>query len=209
MGREEVLKRVKKGTMGSLVLGLTLLIVPFMVDVLMLAMGKAKGNVVLIIIMAVIAIGGGIMTVYFMQVMMNPMKSMFIRKNPDILDMADELYENMIYHDNALMFSPRIIGYAQDPRQLSYTDEVFLVYVYIHKTNGITDLKMLKIEAARRTIAIAIMGMKDEEINSLIGQIVEHCRYARVGYNEDSLRYLGQMKEIWKRDQESKKQQSI
>lgn len=207
MGRDEVLKKVKKGSMGSMILGLILFTIPFMVVILMLAMGKAKGNVVLIVILCLIAVGGAFMTVYFMKVMLNPMNSNFVKKHPEILDMADELFANIIYKDNALMFSSRIIGYAQDPRQLSYTDEVFLIYVYIHKTNGVTDMKMLKVETARNTIQIPVMGQKDEFINSLIGQIVSQCRYARVGYNDDSLAYLQQMKAIWRRDQESKKQQ--
>jgi hypothetical protein len=68
-------------------------------------------------------------------------------------------------------------------------------------------MKMLKVETARNTIQIPVMGQKDEFINNLIGQIVSQCRYARVGYNDDSLAYLQQMKTIWRRDQESKKQQ--
>ena len=203
-GSEQILKKIKSGAIGVMFLGLTLMLLPIIIIVCMLFTGSASGNIVLIIILAAVAAGGTALMVYNMRIMLNPSSSFFLKKNPDVLRQADELLSDLIYRDKFIMFSHRIIASAADLRQISYTDEVFVIYVYIHKTNGVTDMKQLKLETARRTITINIYGKKDEEINELIGNILEHCRYAKVGYNPDSMNYLKQMRELWKKDQENK-----
>ena len=103
------------------------------------------------------------------------------------------------------MFSERLIANALDMRQISYTDEIFLIYVYIHRTNGVVDQKLLRLETARnQTIGLNVYRMKDDEINNLINNVVQHCRYARVGYNDAGFAYLKQMRELWKQDQARK-----
>ena len=204
MGRDEILNKISKGARASVILGFIFAIGGLIVSILMFIMGTNSDNVVFLIIMLALFAVGVVILIFNIPQMLDPMKSKFIRKNPDILKMADELYSNIVYQDKTLMFSPRIIANACDIRQMAYTDEVFLIYVYIHKTNGVTDLKQLRLETARETINLPIIYKKDDEINSLIGQILQHCRYARVGYNDDGMAYLRQMRELWKQDQARK-----
>ncbi len=204
MGRDEILNKISKGARASVILGFIFGIGGLIVSILMFIMGTNSDNVVFLLIMLGLMVLGIIILIFNIPQMLDPMKSKFIKKNPDILKMADELYGNIVYRDKTLMFSPRIIANAVDIRQMAYTDEVFLIYVYIHKTNGVTDLKQLRLETARETINLPIMYKKDDEINGLIGQILQHSRYARVGYNDDGMAYLRQMRELWKQDQERK-----
>ena len=204
MGRDEILSKIAKSSRAYVILGFILGIGGLVVSILMIIMGTKAANLVFLFIMLGLCVLGVVILIFNIPVMLDPMKSGFIKKNPDILAQADELYQNLIYRDKTLMFSSRIIANATDIRQMAYTEEVFLIYVYIHKTNGVTDQKTLKLETARGTIALMIMFKKDDEINSLIGQIVQQCRYARVGYNDDGMKYLAQMRQLWKQDQERK-----
>ena len=205
MGSEEILNKICKSARGMCILGFILSIAGLSVAIISFIMGTDKGNIVfLIIILIVFAIGVAILVINI-PTMLDPMKSSYIKKNPDILSQADELYSNVVYRDKTVIFSPRLIANALDIRQIAYTDEVFLIYVYIHKTNGVTDQKSLKLETARKTIVLNIIYKKDDEVDSLIGAILQHCRYARVGYNDDGFAYLKQMRELWKQDQERKR----
>ena len=204
-GSEEILKKIKSGATGVMFLGLTLTLLPTIIIICMIISGSFAGNVLLVVILILCALVGAVVMAYNMKIMLNPMSSLFIKKNPDILSEADELTSNIVYRDSFLLFSNRLIANAHDIRQISYTDEVFVVYVYIHKTNGVVDMKQLKLETARRTISINIYSKKDDEIDQLIGNILQNCRYARVGYNDDSMAYLKKMRDIWKQDQERRK----
>ena len=145
MGRDEILNKISKGARASVILGFIFGIGGLIVSILMFIMGTNSDNVVFLLIMLGLMVLGIIILIFNIPQMLDPMKSKFIKKNPDILKMADELYGNIVYRDKTLMFSPRIIANAVDIRQMAYTDEVFLIYVYIHKTNGVTDLKQLRL----------------------------------------------------------------
>ena len=121
--------------------------------------------------------------------------------------MADELYANIIYRDKYMVLSPRIIGNAKEAKEMAFTDEIFLIYIYRHKTNGIPDQKLLKCETARGTIGFNVFHKKDPEIDQLVNTILQNCRYARVGYTKEGLAYLEQMRKLWREDRAQKKAQ--
>ena len=205
MGSEQILSKIRSSAKGGVIGGLILGLMPLIISILIIATGNFEGNLILIIIFAVMALGGFFLAAYNMRIMSDPTKSSALKKYPEMLKLADELCANTLYKDNVVMFSERVIANAIDIRQISFTDEVFLIYVYIHKTKGVTDSKLLKLETARNTIGLPVFRMKDPEINNLINLVLSRCKYARVGYNNDSFAYLKQMKELWKQDQARKK----
>ena len=123
MGRDEILNKISKGARASVILGFIFAIGGLIVSILMFIMGTNSDNVVFLIIMLALFAVGVVILIFNIPQMLDPMKSKFIRKNPDILKMADELYSNIVYQDKTLMFSPRIIANACDIRQMAYTDE--------------------------------------------------------------------------------------
>lgn len=206
-GSELVLEKIHKSAHNGFVAGIILCVLFGPISLFGIFMTIRDGfqeYSIMFIIFALILGVGILLIVLKRKTMKDPMRSSIIKNNPNILEMADELVENKVYQDQFLMFSPRIIANSSDITQISYTDEVFLVYVYIHRTNGVMDTKQLKLETAHSMLSFNIIRKKDEEINVLMNNVLSHCRYARAGYTKESLAYLNQMREIWKKDQEFK-----
>lgn len=206
-GSELVLEKIHKSAHNGMV-GAIILIVLFgpvsLFGIFMTIRDGFQDYSVMFIIFAAILALGIFLLVFNKKRLNDPMKSSVIKRNPQILEMADELIDNKVYEDQFLILSPRIIANAADITQISYTDEVFLVYVYIHRTNGVMDTKQLKLETAHGMMGFNIIRKKDEEVNILMNNVLSHCRYARAGYTKESLAYLNQMRELWKRDQAAK-----
>ena len=151
---------------------------------------------------------GVIMTIGGVRQLRDPQKSVHFKKNPDLLPMADELFGNIIYRDEYMLLSPRIIGNAKNECEMAFTDEIFLIYIYRHTTNGIPDQKILKCETARGTIGFNVFRKKDPEIDRLVATLMQNCRYARTGYTKEGLAYLEQMRKLWQQDRLQKNAQA-
>lgn len=130
----------------------------------------------------------------------DPMKAKELKQNPDLFRQAEDILNHEIYKDKYIALSERVIANASDYLQMAYRDEVFLVYLFTQKTNGVTTLRQLKLETARGTILIGLQKEKDNEIHEIIGRICENCWYARAGYTPEGLAYLKQMRELWKKE---------
>lgn len=206
MGRDQVLKKIKTSAVIYLILGIAMILAGGSMCVILLMAGFPQeiSAWIMMVLFLAIAVGGIVLTVNAIRTLIDPANSSTIKKNPGILQQADELFQNIIYQDEFIVLSPRIIANAKDIREIAYTDEVFLIYVYTHKTNGITDQKKLVLLTARGMIEINIYLKKDIKVEALANRILQHCRYARAGYTPDGLKYVDQMRELWKRDQESK-----
>ncbi len=206
-GSELVLEKIRKSAHNGMVAGIVLAVLFGPVSLFGIFMTIRDGfedySVMFIIFAAILALGIVLIVINKKKVN-DPTQSGVIKRNPNILEMADELIDNKVYEDQFLILSPRIIANALDITQISYTDEVFLVYVYIHRTNGVIDTKQLKLETAHGMMGFNIIRKKDEEVDYLMRNVLTHCRYARAGYTKESLAYLNQMRELWKRDQAAK-----
>ena len=206
-GSERILAQIKHSARNYLILGTILTLMPIFIMVIVFILVRDRADIFWIIAPVICMIGGILVFVFQIKNYLHPENNIIFKKNPMLLPMVDELIANKVYEDRLLVFSPRIIANAMDLKQISYTDEVFLIYVYIHRTNGVVDLKQLVLSNARNTIKLNLAGRKDPEINELINNIVSHCRYARVGYNPEGLAYLDNMKKIWAADQAKKNAQ--
>ncbi len=205
MGKEKILKVIKKGARNKVILGVILGIISAFMTLVLIAAAEDDGGVwVGVVIFAALLVGCIVLTVFGVKELKDPMRASAIKKNPELLHMADELYANKTFEDDFIVLSDRIIANSKNPLEMAYTDEIFLIYVYTHKTNGITDQKQLKLENARGTIGVNIMLKKDNEVDALVQRVCENCKHARVGYTPEGLDYLKQMRELWKRDQASK-----
>ena len=207
IGSEKILNRINSSARRLMISGMVVFLIPLFLLLVMILFAPNNVDKTLIIFCASFMVVGGCMFFFNVRICISPSKSSILKKNPEVLAMADELLENKIYADNTLIYSPRLVANAMDLSQISFTDEVFLIYVYIHRTNGVIDTKQLVLENAWNSIRLNIIVRKDPEINELINNIVSHCRYARVGYNDAGRAYLKQMRELWKQDQERKKNQ--
>ena len=206
-GRDLVMEKIHKSAHNTFVAGIIFCVLFGPVSLFGIFMTIKNGfeeYSIMFIFFALFLALGIFLIVSQRKILNDPTRSKVIKNNPNILEMADELIDNKVYEDQFLILSPRIIANAADITQISYTDEVFLVYVYIHRTNGVMDTKQLKLETAHGMMGFNIIRKKDEEVNVLMNNVLSHCRYARAGYTKESLAYLNQMRELWKRDQAAK-----
>lgn len=210
-GRELIFQKIKGEAVASVIVGLIIggVAAGFAAYILKMEWGHLWGSFFTLFLCLTGVVSGIALLVVGIRQLRDPMKAGCFKSNPDLLIMAEELYGNVIYGDEYLLLSPRILGSTADPRQMAFTDEIFLIYIYRHKTNGIPDQKLLKCETARGTIAFNVFRKKDPEIDRLVGTVMQNCRYARVGYTKEGLAYLEQMRKLWRADQERKKSDSI
>ena len=211
-GSELVFEKIHKSAHNIFVAGIILCVLFGPISVFGIFMTIKNGfedYSIMFFIFALILALGIFLIVSQRKTLNDPTRSRVIKNNPNILEMADELIENKVYQDQFLILSPRIIANAADITQISYTDEVFLVYIYIHRTNGVIDSKRLTLETAHGMMGFNIIRQKDEQINALMQNVLSHCRYSRAGYTPEGLAYANPMRELWKKDQECKKASSM
>ena len=208
-GRELIFQKIKGESIASAIVGLIIsgVAAGFGAYILKKEWGQLGGSFFMLFLCLTGVVCGVALLVVGIRQLRDPMKASQFKKNPDLLLMADELYGNIIYGDEYLLLSPRILGNKKDPCQMAFTDEIFLIYIYRHSTNGIPDQKLLKCETARGTIAFNVFRKKDPEIDRLVNTIMQNCRYARVGYTKDGLAYLEQMRKLWSEDRARKNAQ--
>lgn len=136
------------------------------------------------------------------RVLVNPLKDPKIRSDPEILAMADEVCTQPIYHDK-FVISKRIIANANNLREITYLDEVFLADIDIYwNVNFKCYGKRLWLKTARGVMNIYIR--RHDEPKEKLALIKQYCRYVRFGYTDEGMAYAKQMCEAWQRERSEK-----
>lgn len=202
MGRERILKTIKRNSIVWTVMGIVLLLLFLFVESAFILSGIASEDDVLgaVLFFALIGILGGFFLYFGIRGLMHPEKTQALKKNPDLLRLADELFSHIVYEDDFIILSDRIIANKKNITQMAFTDEVFLIYVYKQTTNFITTTKQLILRTARGQLEINIYGRKEATINQLAARIAQNCQYARLGYSDEGLAYVKQMRQLWEQD---------
>ena len=89
MGSEQILSKIRSSAKGGVIGGLILGLMPLIISILIIATGNFEGNLILIIIFAVMALGGFFLAAYNMRIMSDPTKSSALKKYPEMLKLAD------------------------------------------------------------------------------------------------------------------------
>ncbi len=127
----------------------------------------------------------------------HPENAKVIRQNPALPNMADELFSDMIYEDKFVKISNRIIANQKNITQMTYTNEIFLIYVSKQSYNFVPTSKELIIETARGRLNINIYGRTKTTVNELANMICRLSPNTRVGYTNENLQYLAQMRQSY------------
>ena len=200
MGREKLYESIRKSAKGLLAGGIVLVTMFGLLAALLIAVAISEGDSSMIIgalVLLVIAGLCSIMIVKGVKLKKHPETHSMFKKNPDLLFQADELYKGIKYQDKFVILSERVVANAQNLTQMAFTNEVFMVYVYKQTTNFVTTTKQLILATARGEITLNIYGVKDDTINHIAQTVAAACPYARFGYNNENLNYLGQMRQVW------------
>ena len=212
-GREIILNNIRKQRKGLMITGIIMAVVTlgivafalfaFITDGINRGFDRAldgSGVVfVLLLILAAIGVGGIALAVKGYKGVKNPQGDKVLKKNPDLLFMAEELYKGITYEDKHLIMSDRVIANKKNLYQMAFYNEIFMVYVHTESYNFITTTKQLVLATARDEIVFSIYGMKNEQVNALAQTIAGKCPYARFGYTQDNLKYLEEMRKVWQR----------
>lgn len=201
MGSELVLKKIKKGAVCCIIWGVILTVLGAFLSFCFLVTGDSDEFWFLYLVFAIAFVCGILLLNTGTKNIKHPEKSKTIKNNPDLLSQADELFINTKYEDKFIMLSDRVIANKKNITQMSYLDDVFLMYVHKTSYNFIPSSKEIYIETATGRIAINVYGRTKATMDELAGRICELCPNAGVGYTPENLQYLAYKREEYKQAQ--------
>lgn len=193
MGRELLIKKLKsKGTL-LLVVGMLMAVFSLFMSILMF------GEVVIagIIFLILTAIGVGL-SIYGFDFTKGG-NSKYVKKTPNILELADDIYENKVYEDNFITISKRAIAKKRDITSVTDLNDVLGIYEHIQRTNGIVTSHIVKLELRNGSvIGINVYARKKDTKDNLVLTISNYCPNAMVGYTGEMLNYLKKERKAYK-----------
>ncbi|MCR5476627.1 MAG: hypothetical protein K6E92_03255 [Lachnospiraceae bacterium] len=194
-GSERVYEKIRASRKSALMLGLVMLAAGALPAALLFALGKAAGvGLVIALLCAVLAAFGVCRIAAAAVILADPGRSRVIRLNPQLPALADELFEKKTYEDRCVMLSDRIIANAEDVTQMSPLEEVYLIYLYSHKTDNATDRRVLRLETKTGRMELDVAGKEDAQIEELANRIKEKCPNAMLGHTAEGLAHLEKMR---------------
>lgn len=196
MGSEILLKKIKSNGTKQIIGGIIIMLLGTLFTII--AAFDDEDDVAIVWIFAAVLLALGIILVSFgIKNRSHPENAKVIRKNPALLNMADELFADIIYEDKFVKISNRIIANQKDITQMTYTNEIFLMYVSRESYNFVPTGKELILETARGRLALNIYGRTKNTVNELANMICRLSPNTRVGYTNENLQYLAQMRQSY------------
>lgn len=189
-----VLKKIKKMAITFVVIGVVILLLFILIIV---ASVSEDTDITSISILALFAIGGIVCLIFGIRDLAAPTKSGIFKKNPYVLQMADELYSDIQYQDDFIVMSERLLAPKKKPENVTPMNEIFLLYVQKQSTNFIPTGKDLYVVAARGDFQINIYGKKKDKVDQTVQALANTCPNMRIGYTSENLSYANQMKQAW------------
>lgn len=127
MGREKVLAVIRRYGTRAIIGGSVLTFVGLLPSVLFYWV--YNGFDVLHVLFSFPLLAGLAFLVYGIRVKRDPEKAGCLKRNPNLLMQADELYQNIEYEDDFIMFSDRVIANKHDVMQMAYFQDIIWITV--------------------------------------------------------------------------------
>lgn len=105
----------------------------------------------------------------------NPLKNRYLKKNPKLLEQADELFSDIVYKDKNIICSHRLIASAKDIRQIAALDEITNVCENTYSVNFIRTTHDITLTLPNYKVVINVYGQKKENVQKLKYNIIQHC----------------------------------
>ena len=122
----------------------------------------------------------------------------FIKRNPDLLNQADELYANIIYEDKFVIASQKHIGSKKVRTNIASFEEIIGMYLRKTRYNHlVTVQKELIIITRKGEMAVSIYSdLKRIDVMELV---INNCpNELRIGYTPENLAYFKQQQALYK-----------
>jgi hypothetical protein len=157
-------------------------------------------------IMAAVIFAGGCIVSYFGLERFRGKNCRYVKKNPNLFALAEDLDQNPVYEDKFVVISGKAIAPKKDFSAAAALEDVLAVYEYSYSMNGIKTEHKLKLELINgRVVQIGVYGKKKDVVDQLLLTISHYCPNAAVGYSNEMLRYVNAKRKVWKAEQKAKK----
>lgn len=193
MGREVVFQKIRKQSKKT-VIGGSILVFLGMLSSLFFVLVFEGINPLHIFTIGMLA-GGIAMIAFGAKIYSNPMSSKILKKNPQLLMQADELFSDVLYQDDYIIFSNRVIANKKDVTQMAYLYEILWIYESKSSYNFVTTEHDVVIVTLNHTMKISIYGSGKQATHELLTKIYQLCPNARVGYTQENMAYCNQLKQ--------------
>ncbi len=130
-----------------------------------------------------------------------PEKSRLMKKRPELLNIAEEHFKNIIINNKNLkvMVSNRYISFKNDP-DIQPLDELYIVYKHEDMLEFIRYNKSLKFDFARKDKEISANFVSDKKILAFLEELSNYANNMRIGYNDENIDYYNEMRKKWLED---------
>ena len=180
MGQEIVLKKIKSKGVLVLVMGAVFMAVGVLLAIIM-SIGESEAFAVAVF--AILAAVGVLLFILGLRNILHPEKSAFVKKNPDLLEQANQLYSNIVYRDDFVIISDKVIANKKEPMQMAYLEDVYLVYRHTTSMNGIHTANeiVLQTKNPKNTLQISVYAKGKQTRNDLFELLAQYCPNAYFG----------------------------
>lgn len=213
-------KQIRKDYLkcGIMMTVITVLITLFLIW----GFGVYKETIIYILVIDIVPL---LLSTYFLLVYSDPQKfgplAKQIKKHPELREMLEYHYSNILYENDSFIISGRFISSTQKTFELINTDEVFWIYSEGATFNAVpawlilllivtlfiggwilvlilaSQYHQITVEFARGKTCIAIKDTNDTMLNK-INVLLSHCKNARYGKNKENKKYYNEMCRNWK-----------
>lgn len=196
MGREKLLKKIKSRGIAMLVLGIILVLIGGLLSLTILLV-----EIHPIVIAFLLFVLAGIALIYLGVDYLKGEKSSFIKKRSNIMELADDIENNLVFENKFIVISNKAIANKKDITRIAALNDVLAIYERIYRTNGIVTSHIVNLELRDgRSISINVYARKKDTKDNLVLTISKYCPNAKVGYSGEMLSYLREQRKEYKKN---------
>jgi hypothetical protein len=115
-----------------------------------------------------------------------------------LLKQADQLYSNIIYENQYIMLSDKVLANKKNILQMVYLEDVYLIYEHMQSMNFVRYMHELVLENKNKknTIRINVYAKGKKIEDELFHILSQACPQAKLGWTHESQLYLEEMRKI-------------
>lgn len=126
----------KKGGITAVVGGAVLMLIFGLITIGVMS-DNADDGMGMIILFGLFALLGIVFIIIGIRNIVRPEKTGYLKNNPQLLEMADQLYSHIIYEDQYVLISDKVLANKKQPTQMTWLWDVYLIYLHTTSTNFI------------------------------------------------------------------------
>lgn len=197
-GREIVLNQIKSKTKRFFVLSIVFIVLAAILIGLGVIVSSGESDlgpgIVFCVFAAILLLFAIPLLLFGISRKKHPEKQRYLRKHPEVLEYADELYATMEYQNDHLIISNRLFAFKTDLTRIVMREHLLSVYVFVQYYNGVPSSVSLVVQTVNDQFNIPIKFKEKDSYKDDFMILAKACRFCRPGYgNQDYVTYMRQM----------------